>query len=185
MVNGERHWLPAIHAAGQFDGLTRSITAEFWFLADPANPLTLRAQVDRERLQVVRLDWPAQERNSALERELERDGSVELWGIYFDTASSALRAESATTLLEVAALLERHPTWRFAIDGHTDSIGEEPANLTLSRSRAEAVRADLVARSAAVASRLEAHGFGEARPRESNDTASGRARNRRVELRRL
>ncbi len=186
MVNGERRWLPAVHASGQFDGLTRTgVTGEFWFLADPSNPLTLRAQVDRTRMQVVRLDWPAHERSNALESELLRRGSVELWGIYFDTDSAALRAESGATLRELAALFERHPQWRFAIEGHTDSIGEEPANLALSKRRAEAVRADLIGRSKAFASRLEAQGFGEMRPRESNDSASGRARNRRVELRRL
>lgn len=185
MVNGERRWLRAIHARGQFDGLTRSVAGEFWFLADPSNPLTLRAQVDRTRLQVVRLDWPAQERSGALESELLRRGSVELWGIYFDTGSSTLRAESSATLLELAALLERHPQWHLAIEGHTDSIGEESTNLALSKRRAEAVRADLIARSTGFASHLDAQGFGELRPRESNDSASGRARNRRVELRRL
>jgi outer membrane protein OmpA-like peptidoglycan-associated protein len=67
------------------------------------------------------------------------------------------------------------------IEGHTDSIGGARPNQTLSERRAEAVRARLVAAGIAAA-RLKAVGYGAARPRETNSTIEGRARNRRVEL---
>jgi len=79
-------------------------------------------------------------------------------------------------------VLRRHPDWRLRIEGHTDDVGNESDNLSLSRQRAEAVRGALVRRLGDDSGRLEAEGYGKSRPRESNATLSGRARNRRVEL---
>jgi outer membrane protein OmpA-like peptidoglycan-associated protein len=83
---------------------------------------------------------------------------------------------------QVAAVLRRHPDWRLRIDGHTDDVGNESDNLNLSRQRAEAVRGALARRLGQDGGQLEAAGYGKSRPRESNATLSGRARNRRVEL---
>ena len=167
LVNGHRVWLPTLHAKGDFKRFDGVVPAEFWFLADARNPMTLRAAVDRTRLQVVRIDFPADETASALERAL---------------ASSQLQPESNIVLDQVAAVLRRHPDWRLRIEGHTDDVGNESDNLSLSRQRAEAVRAALVRRLGHDSGPLEAEGYGKSRPRESNATLSGRARNRRVEL---
>jgi outer membrane protein OmpA-like peptidoglycan-associated protein len=67
------------------------------------------------------------------------------------------------------------------VEGHTDDRGAEKANLDLSQRRAQAVVAYLV-RKGVAAARLEAAGFGEARPIAPNDTAENRGRNRRVEF---
>jgi OmpA-OmpF porin, OOP family len=182
LVNGQRVWLPALHAKGEFQGVLRSVPAEFWFLADPANPLTLRAMVDRARLQVVRIDFPAAERTSTLERALAERQPVEMWGVYFEFGSARLQPESSAVLDAVAGLLGRHPDWRLRIGGHTDNVGADDDNLKLSEQRAQTVRAELVRRLPDASTRIEAAGFGESQPRESNDTLSGRARNRRVEL---
>jgi OOP family OmpA-OmpF porin len=80
--------------------------------------------------------------------------------------------------------LTSNPDARVAIEGHTDAQGDEASNLALSESRAEAVRDYLVSQGIA-ADRLETAGFGESRPIASNDTAEGRAENRRIEFRLL
>jgi outer membrane protein OmpA-like peptidoglycan-associated protein len=68
------------------------------------------------------------------------------------------------------------------IGGHTDSTGGAQHNLELSRMRSESVRAALVGRYGIAAGRLSARGYGATMPVDGNDTAEGRARNRRVEL---
>jgi outer membrane protein OmpA-like peptidoglycan-associated protein len=77
-----------------------------------------------------------------------------------------------------------YPEVRVEIRGYTDSVGSWEFNLKLSRKRAESVREYLI-NSGISSDRLVAEGYGEADPVESNDTASGRAANRRIEFHRL
>jgi outer membrane protein OmpA-like peptidoglycan-associated protein len=182
LVNGRRVWLPALHVTGEFQRIDGSVRAEFWILADERHPLTLRAAVDRARLQVTRIDFPTQEAAPALERALADRQPVEMWGVYFEFASAHLQPESFAVLDDVVAVLRRHPDWRIRIEGHTDNVGGEADNLRLSQQRADSVRAALVKRLGGDGGRVDAAGYGASRPRESNATLSGRARNRRVEL---
>jgi len=182
LLNGRRVWLPALHAKGAFQRVDGSVPTEFWFLADARNPLTLRAQVGEARLQVVRIDFPTDEPASTLERALADRQPVEIWGVYFAFGSAELQPESAVVLDVVAAVLRRHPEWRLRIDGHTDDVGDEAENLSLSRQRAEAVGGELLRRLGRDPGQFDVAGYGASRPRESNTTLSGRARNRRVEL---
>jgi outer membrane protein OmpA-like peptidoglycan-associated protein len=83
---------------------------------------------------------------------------------------------------EVAQTLREHPEIKLVeIQGHTDDRGKRSTNTELSQKRADAVRRYLVGEGIA-SSRLSAKGFGSLRPRAPNITASGRARNRRVEF---
>jgi len=93
-----------------------------------------------------------------------------------------LLVQSRAVLDAAVNLLRNHPELSVVrIEGHTDSHGRPDYNLQLSKRRARAVRAYLV--KAGVASlRLQSDGFGSARPIDSNETAEGRARNRRVEM---
>ena len=84
----------------------------------------------------------------------------------------------------VARSLLDWPSVRVEIAGHTDAVGSEASNQRLSQQRAGAVRDWLVARGVDPG-RLVARGYGESEPIDDNDTPGGRARNRRVELRRL
>jgi outer membrane protein OmpA-like peptidoglycan-associated protein len=84
-------------------------------------------------------------------------------------------------LQAIADMLGRH-RWTVSIEGHTDNVGTDAYNDDLSVRRAAAVRTALVRDHAIAGARLSSAGFGERKPRETNDTIAGRARNRRVEL---
>jgi outer membrane protein OmpA-like peptidoglycan-associated protein len=117
--------------------------------------------------------------------DLAATGRVATQGILFATASDQLRPESGPTLKEVATMLTQHPELKLRIEGHTDNVGAEDANLALSERRALAVKSALVADFQIDAARLESKGFGDTQPAGSNATPEGRQNNRRVELVRL
>ena len=71
---------------------------------------------------------------------LERDGRVELSGVFFDTGRASLRSESESALAEVAELLQSQTALRLDVVGHTDTTGDFDANMSLSQARAAAVR---------------------------------------------
>lgn len=116
---------------------------------------------------------------------LASEGRVSTQGIYFDVNSAIIRPESTGTLKEIGTMLQAHPELRISIEGHTDSDGDDAFNLDLSERRAASVKIYLVDTFDVRPDRLEAEGFGESRPVESNDTAEGKQQNRRVELVRL
>ncbi len=118
----------------------------------------------------------------SVERALTERGRAEIYSIHFSFNSDQIREESDPTLKEIAGLLGKHADWKLSIEGHTDGIGTDSANLDLSRRRATAVKAALVTRYKIDGNRLSTGGFGESRPKDTNDTLEGRARNRRVEL---
>ena len=101
--------------------------------------------------------------------------------VLFRSGRADLKAASFPLLNTVAQVLADHPGMRIEVQGHTDNRGSDDHNLQLSEQRAQAVR-DYLVRQGVAADRLGARGFGETRPIESNQTAAGRATNRRVEL---
>ncbi|MDM7994911.1 MAG: OmpA family protein [Acidobacteriota bacterium] len=103
-------------------------------------------------------------------------------GILFDTDRDVLKPESAPVIRLIAQALEKNPSLKLLIEGHTDSVGDATHNLDLSKRRAEAVKAVLVAQFNVDASRLSTNGLGSTKPVDTNDTPQGRAQNRRVEL---
>ncbi len=104
-----------------------------------------------------------------------------LEGVNFDNDSARLRADATAILDQAAATLKEWGEVRIEVAGHTDSVDSDAYNQTLSQRRAEAVRAYLIGKGVA-AERLSAKGYGEAQPIADNETAEGRAKNRRVEL---
>ena len=101
--------------------------------------------------------------------------------IEFSSSSAVIGASSAGLLDEIAEAVRGCPG-TLRIEGHTDSTGLDDTNEQLSQARAEAVRNALIARNLP-ASRLVARGYGATRPVASNQTAEGRAQNRRIEIR--
>ncbi|MEO6040075.1 MAG: OmpA family protein [Saprospiraceae bacterium] len=106
---------------------------------------------------------------------------IVLRNVFFEVGSAELRPESATELDRLATLLNENPTLRIQIAGHTDNVGDDRSNLVLSENRALSVLNYLVKKGVATA-RLRSKGFGETQAVETNDTAEGRARNRRTEF---
>jgi OmpA-OmpF porin, OOP family len=122
------------------------------------------------------------EGGKTLKEQLDEAGRIVTHGILFDSGSDKIKAESYKTLADIGGLLTGSPELRVSIEGHTDSDGAEAANLELSQKRANAVRTYLVDSYKIDAGRLEAKGWGEGKPIDTNDTAEGKANNRRVEL---
>lgn len=102
--------------------------------------------------------------------------------VMFETGKAEIRAISNDLLNDVATVMQQNPSIeKIRIEGHTDSDGSDDYNKNLSQDRADAVMAYLV-EAGVEDSRMEAVGFGEEKPIDTNDTAAGKEMNRRVEF---
>jgi outer membrane protein OmpA-like peptidoglycan-associated protein len=191
-INDSAATLPAVQAQGSYMG----DKAEFLFLDDEENPLTLQYRFatgggsEAGQLRVVKIAYrcakaprsESAERIARLERALREQRRAVVYDLYFDFNRDVIREESEPTLREIAEVLRRNPDWKLSIEGHTDNVATDRYNLELSARRAAAVKTALGARFGITASRLTTAGLGESRPQDLYDTVEGRARNRRVEL---
>ena len=148
------------------------------------------AELARAREELARRDAENQQRLVAMQtelaklaetRETERGLIVTLPGLFFDSGRFALKAGARNTLSKIADQLRGNDALRIAIEGHTDSVGADAMNQSLSEKRAAAVRDYLVSRGIPAA-RMTVTGLGETAPIATNDTPAGRQQNRRVEL---
>ena len=106
---------------------------------------------------------------------------IVLRGVNFDFDKSNIRADARPILDEAISTLKQYKEITLSVEGHTDSVGTEAYNQKLSERRAKSV-ADYLAKGGIDSKRMTEKGFGESQPVASNDTAEGRAENRRVEL---
>jgi outer membrane protein OmpA-like peptidoglycan-associated protein len=178
IVNDRQVELPAI--VGMSNARTAKQTVAK-VLDDERFPLVLDYEVPGDGFQIrfTKISFPTE---GELEKHLAVEKRVDVYGIYFDFASDRLRPESAPVLNEIAGVLVKNADWKLAINGHTDNVGGDAANLGLSQRRSEAVRRALVEHYHIEPARLITAGFGASQPRESNATIEGRGKNRRVEL---
>ena len=148
------------------------------------------AQLTQAREELARRDAANQQRIETMQQELaklaqtrtsERGFIVTLPGLFFDSGKSALKPGARNALAKIADQLRVSSDLRIAIEGHTDSVGSDALNQTLSDKRAAAVRDYLVSRGLP-ADHMTTTGLGETAPVATNDTPSGRQQNRRVEL---
>jgi len=196
IVNGAPTTLPAIHASGtvlveskKARELSKSpsdqpLATELYVLDDSANPLVLlfKQNINNFRIQVTEIHFPLPKPETTIEQDLLKNKKAVVYGIYFDYNSDQIKKESEPVLREIAEAMKSNPDWKLTVDGHTDSIGGDAYNLSLSRRRAAAVKQALVDRFQIGGDHLLTDGFGMRRPVDHNDTLEGRARNRRVEL---
>lgn len=152
---------------------------------------------DRVNAPVVDIDTPTSDIYVRVEdldgrlTEAESTSRVELTlaaDVLFAFGSAELSPAAKGTVAELAERLRAQAKGTVHVDGHTDSIGGDAANLALSRRRADAVREEILRVLSGTGIQIETAGYGEARPVAPNavdgrDNPGGRARNRRVEIR--
>ncbi len=120
--------------------------------------------------------------NAILEtRDSARGLIVNMSDVLFDFGKATLKPTTRETLARLSGILLAYPSLKLQLEGHTDSIGSDEFNQTLSEKRAFAVR-DYLVQSGISGNSLTAVGFGKANPVASNDTDKGRQQNRRVEM---
>jgi outer membrane protein OmpA-like peptidoglycan-associated protein len=145
---------------------------------DRATQATAQAEADKVQLRAQLLS----QFNAILQtRDTPRGLIVNVSDVLFDTAKYSLRPLAREKLAKVAGIVSGHPGLRLDVEGHTDSIGGDDYNQRLSEQRGGAVR-DYLTQEGMAASSVTAKGLGKADPVASNDTASGRQQNRRVEI---
>ena len=120
--------------------------------------------------------------SATLKSILASTGQVNVYGIHFDFDKADIKPESKAQLDEISKLLAATPTLKLRVTGHTDNKGSADHNQALSKRRADAIVAALVANYGIAANRLTSAGLGASMPVASNDNDQGRALNRRVEL---
>ena len=112
---------------------------------------------------------------------IEVGQTIRLNNIFFDFGKAILRSESFPELDRVVKVLQENPTMEIEMSGHTDNVGSDVDNLSLSDNRAKSVKAYIVSKGI-VESRIIAKGYGESKPMATNDTDEGKQLNRRVEF---
>jgi outer membrane protein OmpA-like peptidoglycan-associated protein len=148
-----------------------------------------RQQADADKQQAQLSAEDAQRNAASLEAQLrdlqakqtDRGLVLTLGDVLFDSGQATLKPGAASTIDRLAAFLTQSPERSVAIEGHTDSMGSDSFNLSLSENRANSVKAALVAKGIQ-AQRIVAVGKGEGIPVASNDNSAGRQQNRRVEI---
>jgi outer membrane protein OmpA-like peptidoglycan-associated protein len=146
--------------------------------AERARQQTQQAEQEKTAMRAKLL----QQLNSILQtRDSARGLIMNMSDVLFDFGKYTLKPEAREKLAKVSGILLAYPGLSIEVDGHTDNVGSDTFNQTLSEERANAVREYLVQQGVSFDA-LSARGFGKTSPIASNDTPTGRAQNRRVEL---
>ena len=114
-------------------------------------------------------------------QQTERGIVLTIGDVLFATGKADLSANADKSVAKLAEFLKKNPNRNVLIEGHTDSVGKDDSNLALSQKRADSVKAKLVA-DGIEAGRITTVGYGKKFPVASNDTKSGKAQNRRVDV---
>ncbi len=122
---------------------------------------------------------------TATEGRVYRQGGdliLSLTGISFRSGKSTIEPDSFPLLAKLGDAIRLFPNAALNVEGHTDNQGSDSSNLLLSQDRADAVRQYLITNLSVEAEKLTSIGYGKSRPVTSNDTETGRARNRRIDV---
>lgn len=114
-------------------------------------------------------------------QQTERGIVLTIGDVLFATGKANLSPDANKSVTKLAEFLRKYPNRDVLIEGHTDSVGSDDYNLTLSRNRADSVKNKLVG-DGIEAGRITTMGYGKKFPLASNDTKAGKAQNRRVEV---
>lgn len=143
------------------------------------------AETGPELLEPVSIEVSSSLDDESIRKKLDEKGKITLYGIYFDTDKSIVKAQSYPLIEQIAKMLNADGSVRVVLEGHTDDQGDDDYNMELSKKRVLAVAEILTTQFQVNSAQLMSEGFGETKPVAGNNTAEGRAKNRRVELRKL
>ena len=148
-------------------------------LTTSTGPLLAQSPYGMERARAV-----GELTHEGIAQALRDEGRVSMSGGFFEFDKADLTGTSSQVLFKIAKAMESIPELRLVIVGHTDSTGDFNYNLDLSKRRAESVYKYLESKGVNMSGRFTTTGYGKSDPVASNATEEGRAKNRRVVLRR-
>ncbi len=194
---------------GQLEGILTAIASSQQQGQDQQNEIAaLEATIDQLRVQIASLEGMTREERAARQQldeerrfqklfnqvqsvfapgdaEVYKQGDrliIRLKAMSFAVGQAVIEAQNYPLLSKVQRAIGLFGEPRAIIEGHTDSTGSAAANLALSQKRAEAVQAYLIANDTLPAEKIEAKGYGSERPLASDQSAEGRAINRRIDI---
>lgn len=150
-----------------------------------ADASTARSEADAARMDTAAAQQQSEEMAKQIAalnaKATDRGLVITLGDLLFATGKSELRGGASSHLGRLAAFLAQYPDRNVTIEGHTDNVGSDETNQSLSERRAQSVKTYLVGQGIQP-SRIEASGLGEGSPVAGNDSSTGRQQNRRVEV---
>ncbi|KAA9339769.1 OmpA family protein [Hymenobacter busanensis] len=174
------------------DELTQFVTSdpedgEYTLVLNEGRQYGMYAAADKYLMKSLNFDYSSKRNFDPLTLDIYlepvRAGrSIVLNNLFFDTKEYALKPNSRTELNRLIQFMSQYPDIQVEISGHTDDVGSDDDNLTLSKNRARSVYTYLVEHGVK-AERLRFRGYGEQKPVAANDSEEHRQQNRRIELR--
>jgi outer membrane protein OmpA-like peptidoglycan-associated protein len=143
--------------------------------------MAARAEAERAAKAKAEADQLMRELSDLKAKQTERGIVLTIGDVLFATAKADLSSDALRSVDKLADFLQKYPSRNVLIEGHTDSVGSEEYNLTLSERRADSVKESLTSRGIPEG-RIATKGYGKKYPVASNDTAAGKQQNRRVEV---
>lgn len=171
----------ADYANAREDALRATLELERSMSADLRKNLDQLREESQTRQESLRESLSQMEGKFASVRQDARGTIVSLADILFDFNKATLRRDVEFNLVKIATILNQYREMNVLVEGHTDAIGTDEYNLTLSKKRAQAV-SDFLESQGVDAKRLSWEGYGKTRPVADNNTEEGRQKNRRVDL---
>lgn len=179
---GQKVYLTSKYDDDGFKGATFKMSNEgntYWVVLDYFNGRDEAS--DGYNMSVIKVEEMKQEISANEMFENVNSGNALALYINFDTGKSTIKSESQNIVDELFKMLNSNPTLKITIDGHTDNVGNAESNKTLSEQRAASVKTALINKGIS-ADRIKTAGYGQEKPIADNSMEDGRAKNRRVEI---
>lgn len=185
-MNARKQTLEAERAKRETErAMSEAERARMAAAADAERAAIAKRQADAEAAKAAKAkaesDKLMEELASLKAQQTERGIVLTIGDVLFATGKADLSASAKKSVGTLAEFLQKNPNRNVLIEGHTDSVGADDYNLALSQRRADSVKDDLL-ENAIYAGRITAVGYGKKYPVASNDTAAGKAQNRRVDV---
>jgi len=139
-----------------------------------------KQEMRKQKLERIKRTFKA--KDATVVQDIEGNIIIRLYGLTFPEGMAVIEPRYFSILTKINESIAMFPGCRLVIEGHTDSTGRSTDNKKLSKERAIAIQEYVVANTNVPGSKIEAQGYGETRPVSTNDTAKGRAKNRRIDI---